>query len=120
MIFDYQPRRKSAVCKDGFAMSVQASEHHYCSPRSNGVAMSYTSVEIGFPSEKEDLLIDYAEDMDNPTGTVYPYVPAQVVLDVIEKHGGLVEGDIPGLDLTNYDEFEKGSNFIIYNTDEEE
>ena len=102
----FQPRRMSVVCKDGFAMSVQASEYHYCSPRVSGLGQPYTSVEIGFPSELEDLLIEFAEDMDEPTGTVYPYVPADVVIAVIEKHGGMVEGQIPELDLTNYEEEE--------------
>ena len=105
-MFNFQRARESVICKDGFAMSVQASENHYCSPRENGIAMSYTSVEVGFPSDKEDLLMEHAEDADKPTGTVYPYVPAQIVLDVIEKHGGMVSGQLPEFDLNNYEEEE--------------
>ena len=105
-MFDFQRARESVICKDGFGMSVQASENHYCTPRENGIAMSYTSVEVGFPSEKEDLLMAHAEDYDKPTGTVYPYVPAQVILDVIEKDGGMVSGRLPEFDLTNYEEEE--------------
>lgn len=73
-------------CADGFTVSIQASEHHYCSPREN--VTSYTAVELGFPSEAEPLLMEYAEDADEPTQTVYPYVPVDVVLQVINKHGG--------------------------------
>jgi len=105
-MFNHQPRRKTVVCKDGFAMSVQASEYHYCSPRENGIAMNYSAVEVGFPNKKEDLMLDWAEDRDDPTGTVYAYVPASIIIDVIEKHGGMVNGELPGLDLNNYDEEE--------------
>ena len=105
-MFDFQPRRKTVVCKDGFAMSVQASEFHHCHPKENGIAMNYSSVEVGFPSKKEDLILDWAEDRDDPTGTVYGYVPASIIIDVIENHGGMVSGELPGLDLTDYDEEE--------------
>ena len=47
-------KNKQVVCKDGFKMSVQANDSAYCSPRINN-AERYTSVEIGFPSEKEEL-----------------------------------------------------------------
>ncbi len=30
-----------------------------------------------------------------PTETVYGYVPRQVILNVIAKHGGMVEGELP-------------------------
>ena len=105
-MFDYQPNREVIICKDKFSMSVQASELHHCTPKENGNTMTYTSVEVGFPNEKEELLMDYAEDIDKPTGTVYPYVPAQLILDVIDKHGGMLSGEIPSLDLTEYKEEE--------------
>ena len=79
---------KPIKCRDGFTMSVQASAFHYCAPRITGLGF-YDKYEIGFPSEEEPLLIPYAEEPDQPTETVYGYVPAQVVVDVIAKHGGL-------------------------------
>ena len=82
------------VCKSGFQMSVQASEFSYCSPRENG-APKYTEVEIGMPSMTEPMLLEYAEDPGNPTGTVYAWVPSQVVTNVIAKHGGIVSGELP-------------------------
>mgnify|MGYP003149796565 CR=1 FL=1 len=85
---------KYVVCKDGFTMSVQASEYSYCSPRING-AERYLSVEVGFPSEKEELLMEWAEDPETPTNTVYPFVPAQTVALVCAKHGGITEGNAP-------------------------
>lgn len=74
-------------CADGFVMSVQASHTHYCKPRESELDY-YLQFEVGFPSEKEDLLMDYVEDEDNPTETVYGYVPFEVIDAVIKKHGG--------------------------------
>ena len=98
-IFNIQPVRETVVCKDGFSMSVQASINHYCSPKLNGKNNTYSSVEIGFPSEIEELLIEYAENPDKPTKTVYAYVPAKLILDVIEKHGGMVGVELPKLEI---------------------
>lgn len=85
---------KKVVCKDGFTMSVQAGESQYCHPRETD-AERYTEVEIGYPNRSEDLLLEFAEDSQAPTETVYPYVPAPLVTLVIAKHGGMVEGELP-------------------------
>jgi len=82
------------VCADGFAMSVQASESAYCDPRENN-AEHYTEVEVGFPSIKEPLLMEWAEDPRRPTDTVYAWVPCERVSLVIAKHGGMVSGELP-------------------------
>lgn len=85
--------RERLVCKDGFNMSVQANSGAYCEPRislwPDNWGNGYSSVEIGFPSEREDLIMKYAEDFDDPTGTVYGYVPVEIVDKIIEKHGGI-------------------------------
>lgn len=85
------------VCKDGFKMSVQHSSLHYCSPRIDFAerqgytdGFEFVSYEVGYPSEKEDILIPFAEDPDNPTNTVYAFVPQQIVEQVAEMHGGLL------------------------------
>ena len=75
------------VCADGFNMSVQVSSSHYCTPRVND-AVEYDSVEIGFPSEREELLMPFVEQEEHPTDTVYGYVPVSIVDEVIAKHGG--------------------------------
>ena len=82
------------ICADGFNMSVQAHDGAYCSPRENN-AEKYKEVEVGFPSAEEPLLMDYCEDRNDPTGTIYAYVPVGVVTNVIAKHGGMVDGDTP-------------------------
>ena len=92
-------RRELVVCKDGFTMSVQASEYHYCSPREDN-AEWYAAVEVGFPSEVEPLLMPHIDQlMESATQAVYPWTPAQVVMDVIEKHGGMVSGQMPPLNI---------------------
>ena len=91
---DLAKLNKTILCADGFSMSVQASETAYCTPRKTGAARYY-EVEVGFPSSREDLLMQYAEDRGNPTETVYGYVPTNIVSLVIAKHGGIVEGQLP-------------------------
>lgn len=121
----YQKVRPRIVCNDGFSISVQASEHMYCEPRYtqwqnedgwqviNGSWWTssktprnfetdrftpYESVELGFPSEADELIYEYAEQNDY-TNTVYPYVPVDIVEKLIEKHGGfkgIDEGNVKG------------------------
>ena len=88
------PLNKKVVCVDGFTMSVQANEGSYCTPRCNN-AQRYSQVEIGFPSQIEELIMPWAEYQLKPTDTVYGYVPVERVTEVIVKHGGMVEGEVP-------------------------
>ena len=84
-------RRSNApriFCTDGFNMSVQASMGHYCSPRTCDTDV-YTAFEIGFPSEPEELILEYAESPEFPTETVYSQVPAEIIEQIVEKHGGI-------------------------------
>ncbi|MGB9848855.1 MAG: hypothetical protein ACPLSY_03375 [Moorellaceae bacterium] len=75
------------VCADGFRLSVQASKHHYCTPRDD--YGPWTEVEVGYPSQEEPLLFPYAEDPGRPS-EVFAYVPIEVVRRVIKKHGGAI------------------------------
>lgn len=83
---DVRPR---VECADGFRISVQASQYHYCTPRRNGV-VEYETVELGSPNVVDPLIIDYAEDPEDPTHTVYGYVPVDIVCELVEKHGGII------------------------------
>ena len=76
------------VCRDGFRISVQASENHYCSPRDN--AGPWTTFECGFPSKPVPELRDWKEaEEDTPDeDCVFGYVPWSAVMLTIEKHGG--------------------------------
>lgn len=79
------------VCKDGYSVSVQCSSTAYSLPRETFKdTAKYTSFELGFPDQSDELLDEYAEDSVHLLHTVYPYVPREVVDALIEKHGGLV------------------------------
>jgi hypothetical protein len=85
----YQPIKK-IVCKDGFHMSVQASETHYCTPRNS--QGPWHKFEVGYPSAKVDEFMPYIEEgISDPTETVYGYVPGEVIEKVIAAHGGIDE-----------------------------
>ncbi|KFC86050.1 hypothetical protein [Hafnia alvei] len=81
---------RRVICADGYSVSIQASDSAYCQPRSDfkDIAM-YHSFELGFPSEKDEIIMDWCEEVQDPTGTVYAYVPRDVVEKLIEKHGGI-------------------------------
>ena len=86
---------KEVICKDGFTMSVQANAFAYCSPRVNN-AERYTSVEVGFPSQPEPLLMQWIDGFENsPTSTVYGYVPVERISLICAVDGGIVSGDLP-------------------------
>lgn len=112
----YKPINERTVCRDGFNVSIQASRTAYCSPRCDYPPFGYTEVEVGFPSCYSAEIAEFAEgrffyceeaddivekdDMDY-TKTVYPYVPIQNVMAMLEKHGGMVDGELPPLNTLN-------------------
>lgn len=83
---NHRPRPR-VECKDGFTISIQAGCYLYSKP--NYIADGYLKVELGFPSEADSMIIDYAEDPDDPTNTVYGYVPIHIVDKLLHKHGGI-------------------------------
>lgn len=86
---------QAIVCKDGYEVSVQATDHMYCSPRIEFDG-EYIAVELGFPNRPDELIDRFAEDpRELKTETVYPYVPSHIVLALIEKHGGIISGRTP-------------------------
>ena len=87
-------RYKRVHCKDGFSVSIQAHDGAYCCPRTDD-APSYTEVELGYPSHKDELIMRYAEEPSRPTDTVYGYVPSTEVYILLTKHGGIVNGEVP-------------------------
>ena len=86
-------RLPKIICSDGFTMSVQVGYSLYSTPKK--IAKRYSAVEIGYPSEPEELIKEYAEfapfdeDTADYTDTVYPYVPVKIVDKVLKKHGGI-------------------------------
>ena len=77
-------------CADGFNVSAQVRNSAYCTPRGNHGP--YTHCELGFPSAiLPDSFLSYCEDPDHPLDTVYAYVPVELVEELIEQHGGIVD-----------------------------
>ena len=82
--FTIRPR---VSCLDGFSMSVQASSLHQCRPKEDGLIV-YETVEVGFPSQSEELLLPFREKLSG--GRIHFNVPIATIDAVIEKHGGFV------------------------------
>ena len=80
--------RPRIVCPDGFSISVQANSGAYCTPRIDD-AEGYTHVECGYPSSADisDELKKYAESHEDYTETVYAYVPVELVVSELKRHG---------------------------------
>ena len=98
-------RCHTVICNDGFQMSVQVGEQLYSSPRAYIAEGSYSEAEVGFPSEREPLLDPFVEtysmeDMDY-TQRVYPYVPCDIIDQVLAKHGGVNESAVIDSILAN-------------------
>jgi len=78
------------VCKDGYNVSIQSGPFSYCTPRTlSKNAANYTHFELGYPSVSDELLDEYAENSSDYTDTVYSQVPIEVILELVDKHGGV-------------------------------
>jgi len=75
---------------NGVSLSIQASHAAYSIPRIILPYAEYSAMEIGYPSERIESLMEYAEDPERPTNTVYPYVPVEVLEKVIAEAGGVI------------------------------
>jgi hypothetical protein len=88
--------RQPIRCIDGLSFSAQANSTAYCAPRNDDGP--WTEVEVGFPSQRVEALMGYAEDSDRPTQTVYGWVPVEVVEKIVNDHGGLAPREPGRLD----------------------
>lgn len=84
--FQQSPR---LILANGVSLSIQASEYHYCTPRETLPYSQYTEFEVGFPSEEIEALMPHCDDCENPTETVYGYVPIEVLDAYIASVGGV-------------------------------
>lgn len=73
-------------CADGFHMSVQTSDGHYCRPRQN--TGPWSLVEVGYPSGPVPELAKYKDGEYPDTEAVFGYVPVSTVAAIIDRHGG--------------------------------
>lgn len=112
-------RPSLVMCVDGFHMSVIAGGGTYCSPAPGlctcGYGIGdpvhihdaevphdypgpYTHVEVGFPSgrpEPWEVWSRYAEQPEEPLGSVYAQVPVGMVRELVELHGGECQQEQP-------------------------
>jgi hypothetical protein len=89
---------------NGMSVSIQASEGHYSAPRISGLdATEYTQFELGYPNFcPPDYILDYAEDKDEPTETVYPYVPYELIQRMLEEMSNVIEGSTASTKLESF------------------
>ncbi len=93
--------RTMLILKSGLKLSVQASENHYSIPRKD--SDFYTAFEVGYPTKKIKELLKFADDKKNPTGTVYSYVPFEVIEKIIKDNKGIdVEKTFEKFNQTNF------------------
>lgn len=89
-----KPFNSKLTLANGVTVSVQASSYHYCDPRSD--TGPYTTLEMGFPSVKPpDYIMEHAETPDQPTETVYGYVPVELIQRWFDECGGISSGKLP-------------------------
>ena len=77
--YEYKGIADHVECADGTTISVQASQFHYCTPRSD--YGPYTHVEV-WQSSAPVTEFDY--DEEGPSA----YVPIEKVVEFIDNHGG--------------------------------
>lgn len=89
--FGLNVTRPRIRCADGFTISVQAGYGMRSLPARD--ADYYLAVELGYPSEADDALAEFAEDADALMDTVYNFMPAETVDAMLAKYGGIVGAD---------------------------
>lgn len=90
----YRDPIKAIQCTDGFEISVQASEYSYCSPRVTQ-DIEYHQFECGFPNAPVPELNKWKDGGDevDDKETVYGYVPVEVIVKLVESHGGIKQDE---------------------------
>lgn len=79
----YKPIAPIIKCKDGTALSVQASEGHYCSPRTN--TGPYSAVEVWCITGSPTPVTEFEYASEEPSA----YVPITSVVAFIDNHWGM-------------------------------
>lgn len=87
-IFFLLPR---IYCADGFNISIQCNNGSYCASENGTRVFGYDwkLLEWGFPSEKDDILNESAEDSTDVTKTVGGYVNISILQELMDRHGGI-------------------------------
>lgn len=81
--YECKPIADRIVCGDGSTMSVQASENHYCTPRSN--TGPYTHVEVWCLIGSTLPIVEFEYDDEEPSAQV----DINAVVEYIDNRGGI-------------------------------
>lgn len=93
--YQIQDVRPKVICNDGFSISVQGSKYHYSTPRKDGY--KFTHVELGYPSEYEVWMLEHLGL--NINDEVGGYIPIEKVQELLDRHGGILEGCVEKSEL---------------------
>lgn len=93
---DDKDARPRVICRDGFSFGVETGEGSYTEPAVQIYKyMDYRSIEITKPSVEDETLEGFAEEYLHLSGPIteceIPYVPVELIEEMIEKHGGIDE-----------------------------
>ena len=94
--------KETVKCNDGFTFSARFTFYekiHYgmnygmnCNSKEADRIKEITHMELGYPSEADDLIAPYANEKEYGTPLtqdVYGYTPIDVIVALVNKHGGL-------------------------------
>jgi hypothetical protein len=89
----FKPIADITICTNKISLSIQASLHHFCSPRCD--VGPYDSVEVGFIRDANgnrvaapDSWAEYADGDAGVLSDIFAYVPVGLVEEFIESCGG--------------------------------
>lgn len=84
--------RPHAICADGFELSIQASEGHYCLPRETLMDADYHSVEVLVCSKLDDYSFKrfMKHSSSSEDGRLFAHVDMDFLEMFVEEHGGIV------------------------------
>lgn len=107
--------RPMIVCNDGFSVFIGAGSRYECSPKfdlQNSSGSGYTEIEVLYPSEEDKTLKQFTDEYlflnNSMTDSVIPYVPKDLVKEMLEKHGGInFEKTFTPYDIERYELIEK-------------
>lgn len=79
--------RPMVICNDGFSISIQGQDGSYSIPRK--FTNKYDSMELGYPNMVDEIIREFAEDVNDPMGSIYGYVDFDIIDKMINNHHGI-------------------------------
>ena len=84
--------RPHAVCADGFTLSIQASEFHYCFPRETLEDCDYNAVEVMLFGTIDSFTYNrfLKHSCGKEDGNLFSFVDIHFLELFVKEHGGIV------------------------------